>query len=350
MKEKSSEFRFNFVPSYIVRAWSEDGRNVRYNTAYDDRVFSSPIEDMYVETLRRKGDADPDYTPSLFSPSLVKAVTRLSSGDPTGYVESFFDVLVFVMEEYLANPNSYGRFCTLMAEEVKKRGKMPNSAVSAEQLSQEAVRKMNRERTTEELAVEMHQGFLFASYILDLTPLLVKAHDALGFLLSAYPLLYGNPYNRAAFNDLDYPYARKGAVFFMPVSPEYALCLYDSDVYFVNSKNGTLTLSREDTLLLASYAINVSDNIIFRPDRENYYRSFKAENFHGFYDVSSFDPSFLKIKRSLPFVKNVIRKLPSALMDYDERKSEVLLSDYEAFINERSDYALSLLAGKRRPF
>lgn len=350
MKMKRDEYRFNYVPSYIVRAWSGDGRSVRYNTAYEDEIFSSPVEDMYVEALKVTGDLNPDVMPMLTLPSVVNTVTRLSCGDKRAYEEGFFDVLLLIMEEYFSNPRSYGRFTGIMSEEVGKRKKAGDSAPNAEELSKEAVRKMDRERTTQELVVELNKGFMYAAYILDLMPVLVEADDEMGFLLSSCPLLFGNPYNRAAFNDLGFPFARKGAVFFMPISPKRAVCLYDSDVYFVNEKNGRISLSLEDTLLLAGYAINVSDNIIFRPDREDYYRAFKERNFQGFYDVSSFNPSFLRMKRGVPSGKNEIRKLPSAMMDYDERHSSSVIENYEDFINKRLGYALSLVTGKRRSF
>lgn len=236
-----------------------------------------------------------------------------------------------------------------MSGEVEKRKKAGQSAPDAVELSKEAVEKKDRGRTTEEPAVEMHKGFLLAPYMLDLTPVLVRADDELGFLLSSSPLLLGNPYNRAAFNDLGCPYMRKGAVFFMPVSPEWGICLYDSSVYFVKEKNGRVFLSPGDTLLLAYYAVNVSDYIIFRPDRENYYLSFKEKNFHGYYDVTSFNPSFLKIKRGVPSGKNEIRKLSSAMMDYDERQKG-REGDYGDYIDKRLDYALSVVGGKRRRF
>lgn len=89
MKEKRSEYRFNYVPSYIVRAWSGDGRRVRYNPAYEDQIFSSPIEDMYVETLKVTGDINPDDMPIFTLPSVVNTVTRLSRGDMRAYEEIF---------------------------------------------------------------------------------------------------------------------------------------------------------------------------------------------------------------------------------------------------------------------
>ncbi len=345
---KRDEYRFNYVPSYIVRAWSGDGRSVRYNPAYEDEIFSSPVEDMYVETLKVTGDINPDDMPILTLPSVVNTVTRLSKGDMRAYEEGFFDVLLFVMEQYLSNPQGYGRFTAIMSEEVEKRKKEGQSAPDAVELSKEAVRKMDRVRTTEELVVELNKGFMYAAYILDLMPILVEADNEMGFLLSSYPLLFGNPYNRASFNDLGFPFARKGAVFFMPLSPKRAVCLYDSSVYFVNEKNGRISLSPEDTLLLAGYAVNVSDNIIVRPGREDYYRSFREKNFQGFYDVSSFNPSFLRLKRGVPSGKNEIRKLPSAMMDYDERHSSSVVENYEDFVYKRLGYALSIVTGKRR--
>ena len=341
-------YTYNYVPSYIVRSWADKNDNIKYNTAFEMETHIAPYSDMYLEELTNDGGLDPEGSDYFTYRPLVESIIRLSKGDTTPLSSNLFDIAVFLMFGYYTNPCGYGRFSSYLGDEVTKRGITTLLPQEGDEISEIVRERLCETRDVLNLLKSQSEAFLMASYIMDLKPIIVEADAKMGFFLSASPLFFGNPFNPSAFHDIVEPYTRRGAVFFMPLSPSYAVCLFDRTVYKMNETEGRVILSEEDTRLINSYSINVADDICYTCSDEEYY-AFKKERFTGEFDVGSFAPSFLKLKNRLPQDKDEKRELPVLMTSYDEEVFSTLGDEKEVpidFYRKRMDYLYSIIGRK----
>lgn len=345
---KSKTYDYNYVPSYIVRAWADENDIVKYNTAFEEEIYVAHVEDMYLEEMTNVRDIDPEGFDYFTFRPLVEAMLSLSKGDTSPFENDLFDVTVFLMFAYYTNPYGYGRFSSYLKEEITKRGIEYLSPEESEEISEIVRAKLSETRDVVDLLKMQTQAFLMAPYIMDLKPVLVKADPGMGFFLSASPLFFGNPYNPAVFNDIIEPYTRRGGVFFMPLSPSYAICLFDRTVYKTNETEGRVVLSEEDTKLINSYLINLADDVCYTCSDEEYL-AFKKEKYTGEYEVGAFKAPFLKLKNKLPEDMDEKRELSSLMASYDEEAFSSLEDEKDVpvdFHRKRMDYVYSILGKK----
>ena len=344
---ENKTYDYNYIPSYIVRNWAGKDDRVKFNTSFETKTYVSPVDEMYIERLSNNRNLDPECANYLKFKPLVEDVMRLSHGDTATFSNDLFNIAVLFLFIYNTNPYGYGRFASLMVDEVSRMDSAQLLESDASGLSEKVRGRLSETRDVEELLKKQSEAFLMASYILDLKSVLVEAAGT-GFLLSSSPLFFGNPYNKAAFNDIVEPYTRRGAVFFMPISPKLTVCLYDGDIYKVNKTEDRVLLSKEDTLLINSYIINVADDVCYTSTDEEYF-SFKEKFFSGVYDCCSFDPSFLKVKNKLPSEMDEKRELPQLMESYDNEQFKSLGDAKEVppeFYRKRMEYAYSIVAGR----
>lgn len=345
---ESKTYDYNYVPSYIVRSWADENDIVKYNTAFEEEIYVAHVEDMYLEELTNVRNIDPEGSDYFTFRPLVEAMLSLSKGDTSPFENDLSDITVFLMFAYYTNPYGFGRFSSYLEEEVIKRGIEYLSPEESEEISEIVRAKLRETRDVVDLLRMQSQAFLMAPYIMDLKPVLVEADRGMGFFLSSSPLLFGNPYNPAVFSDIVEPYTRRGAVFFMPLSPAYAICLFDRTVYKTNETDGRVVLSEEDTKFMNSFLINLADDICYTCSDEEY-SAFKKENFTGEYNDGAFKAPFLKLKNKLPEDKDEKRELTSLMASYDEEVFSSLGDEEKVpvdFYRKRMDYVYSILGKK----
>ncbi len=347
-----STYTYDYVPYYIVRNWADKAGKVKYNAAFESVIYTSDAREMYLENLTNNHSLDAEGSDYFTYAPLVEAVLKLSRGDSTPFRGNLFEIATFLMFCYYTDPVGYGCLSSIMLEELLRVEDL--SSISKEErevIADRAKERLRETRDVEKLLKAQGEAFMMAPYIMDLKPVVVEAGSPMGFFLSASPLFFGNPYNKYAFNDIPEPYSRRGAVFFMPLSPRFAICLYDGDIYKVNKTEGRVFLTEEDTSLINSYTINAADDVCFTCSEEEY-MSFKEKNFKGLYEVNSFNPSFLKVKNKLPEDKDAKREIVELMTSYDNdalgRMEEPKVITQE-FHQKRMKYLYSILGSITNP-
>ncbi len=106
-----------------------------------------------------------------------------------------------------------------------------------------------------------------AEYLGGLDYCLLKAPENSSFILSDVPFIIFNPFqkNRETGNTEDYTAC--GVVLVLVISPDYALCFYDGDVYRVRKTNGVAVLDCDDMNELHSQLLSMSTAAVYRRDR-----------------------------------------------------------------------------------
>ena len=96
---------------------------------------------------------------------------------------------------------------------------------------------------------------------------LLKAPEECGFVLSDVPFLFFNPFQKGRETANGEDITGYGIITVLVISPGYALCFYDDDVYRVKKTNGVAVLDRDDMNELHAHLLERSTAAVYRPDR-----------------------------------------------------------------------------------
>jgi uncharacterized protein DUF4238 len=118
-------------------------------------------------------------------------------------------------------------------------------------------------------AANFHLGVALSvsPILLDLKQILLVNRSAIPFIISDNPVLATNWFCRGRFPHRGGGWGRSGLQIGMPLSPQHALLLHDSNVYATSSPNDIITLTGEQTVssLNDLQWLNAYQNIYFPP-------------------------------------------------------------------------------------
>ena len=256
------------VPPYITRFWADENGKVKFfSKDFDDELDECDYEALYQESVEiYDGPKDTDTFDPFLRPDMEKKLTALAEGDVTGLNQNNTPVYLYVSSQFNVNFRAIGRIRFVLKDNkslIKQYGRKGRLDYILEAL-------LITLRHTDEVAIEMRMAVENLPIILDLKPVLVGAPEGTAFVLSDFPLLYFNYLNsnqrRPLLNDEDY----YGVVFIVPLSPCYALCLYDSYTYKIKKEGDRVVFSDDDMLLLNTSLMNNGSPTIAYTETEKF--------------------------------------------------------------------------------
>ncbi len=259
---EKNECIYYSVPTYITRFWTDEKGKVKYIfRGFDDEEGECDPADIFQEPVEiYDGPKDTDEFDPFLRPEMEKALTALAAGDETGLSQRNTSIYLYVITLFNVNFWQLGRSLFVLGEntellgEYYKKGKLRHMIDVL----------LTTVRHTDEVEMEMTRAVEDMPLILDLKPLLVEAPGDSAFVISDSPLLFFNFLNpdntTEPFGAEDY----YGTVFITPLSPRYALCLYDSYSYKIRRENGRAVLTDDDMLLINTLLVSDFPNVAFR--------------------------------------------------------------------------------------
>jgi hypothetical protein len=209
------------------------------------------------------------------------------------------------------------------------------------------------------------QGIIDSAILVDLDFHIIKNESSLEFCISDHPVFAYNWFYR----NLDHPgvtgLTAKGLQFFLPISSNLLICLYDSEVYKYGKKNSALTIasSVDDIEILNSFQVINAESIIGFRDKNSetsmkeLYRKYK--NLKVYQHESNLIkeekledgklktthltftrqtkipkmPSFISIKKNSRIHTSVFSERNPALAAFHHRYKEQMLEERRTVIN-----------------
>lgn len=265
---EKNECIYYSVPPYITRFWADENGKVKFfSKDFDDELDECDYEALYQESVEiYAGPKDTDTFDPFLRPDMEKELTALAEGNVTGLNQNNTPVYLYVSSQFNVNFRAIGRIRFVLKDNkslIKQYGRKGRLDYILEAL-------LITLRHTDEVEMEMRMAVENLPIILDLKPVLVGAPEGTAFVLSDFPLLYFNLLNsnqrRPLLNDEDY----YGVVFIVPLSPRYALCLYDSYTYKIKKEGDRVVFSDDDMLLLNASLMNNGSPTIAYTETEKF--------------------------------------------------------------------------------
>ena len=249
------------VPPYITRFWTDDEGKVKFIMKdFDEESDECETDYLFQESVEiYDGPKDTDDFDPFLSPVMEKALTALAGGDVSNLNQKNISIYIYTSCQFNANFRSIGRCRNIMRDnsgrikDYTRKGKRDYILM----LLLTCLRHTDEVETAIKTAVENVPLFL------DLTPLLVSAPENSAFVLPDCPVLFFNflnPSKKVESMNLEDYY---GILFLLPVSPRYALCLYDSYTYKIMKKGDRAVFSDEDMLLINSLLVRSSSTVAY---------------------------------------------------------------------------------------
>ncbi len=338
----NKEYRFQYIPSYIIRNWKDGDGNIPYVTRGSNDVFTSPLEDTFIEPLRvnvspeklREADATANTR-------LVDIVSAISHGDFSSLDKGIFWFSALMTHLFYVNP--FGRprmqdIAALHAEELVRNW-------SGAELSRILTKHFTDYRTTADILRMRELASTAFVYGFDLDSVVLEAAGTVDFVLGSNPSFFFNPSGNERFQDAQSEIAQNGIAVFLSLSPRYALCLYDGSSYKVRKREGRVILSEEDTLNFNKIMATCGTSCVFSPTEkygDEYYAHIYDDIGDKFWEESCPEFSFFRILADVYSRYFAERKFAGRMLEYDsyifDQKDDKSLDDYK----ERIRYALEL--------
>jgi hypothetical protein len=249
------------VPAWITKYWADDKGHVKFIMKdFDDKSDESDVDYLFQESVEiYDGPKDTDDFDPFLSPVIEKALTALAEGDCTNLNRKNISIYIYASCQYNANFRSIGRCRNVMRDnsglikEYARKGKLDYILMLL----------LTCLRHTDEMDTAIKEAVENVPLYLDLTPLLVSAPDDSAFVLPDCPVLFFNflnPTRKVESLNLEDYY---GTVFLLPLSPRYALCLYDSYTYRIMKEGDRAVFSDDDMLLINSLLVRRSSTVAY---------------------------------------------------------------------------------------
>ena len=249
------------VPNWITKYWADDKGHVKFIMKdFDDESDESDVDYLFQESVEiYDGPKDTDEFDPFLSPVMEKSLTALAEGDSTNLNQKNISIYIYASCQFLANYKSFGRCRQVMRDnsglikEYTRKGKLDYILMLL----------LSTLRHTEEVEREIKLAVENVPLFLDLIPLLVEAPEDSAFVLSGCPVLFFNFLNPSLMTQSPNAEDYYGAVFLLPLSPHYALCLYDSYTYKIIRKGDRAVFSDDDMLLINTLLTGDSSTVAY---------------------------------------------------------------------------------------
>lgn len=335
------DYRFQYVPSYIIDGWKDEKGNIPYVTRISNEVFTSPVEDTFIEHLDINEPVEAlEKVDVTGNRKLIDFVTALKGGDFSSLENGVYWASALMNHILFSNPYWSGRVEDLTRnhyDELVKAG-------TAELVSALLSKYMNAKRTTEDIIRMREMASTAFVYGLDLNIVVLEAPDTVDFALGDNPSFFFNPSDNSIYNNAIDEIAANGVAAILPLSPRYALCLYDGASYKVRKREGKVEMSEEDMLTFNTIMARSGISCVFSPT-EKYGDEYYAHLYESIGDavMETKNPEFsiFRVLAAAYDCDNPERDFAIRMMSYDSTYPGKDKDD-GTFFNERIRYALSL--------
>lgn len=329
---KKEEFTYTYVPDFISSAWSTDGRTVRFLDKSGLTVSDCDYRGLYKETCSVDSSKDEISELNVFDEEKLKAgFTRVREGDYSFLGTMTRDIVSLASFLFYSNPFSKWRLSRIIADSVA-------SVENETEIMEHVYNKIRQQRSMDEIAEALSMAAFMAPYMYDLKPLFVEAPSGTGFVLGYNPLSVMNFFDTDKSQDPSVSFFRNGAIIFITLSPEYAVCLYDSFVYRPKKTDGRIVLSPEEVDDLNRKIVIEGSNIVFHSENEkdeSYYLDLMKDIDENRYDDESFTlPSFRIIARAYEVQELETRIYPGLLNVYDTVGDRINADERKKYIEK----------------
>ncbi len=333
-KVKSKEYSYAYVPDFITSKWSVDGKSVSSISQSTTGVEREDYREIFREGYIIKGRSGEIKQKALFDEKKFEEnLLKVESGDYALLDSMSRDIALFASMLFYSNPLSWWRLFRMIMDDDGRIAKIRDDEKRFKNL-QDGI---NMPRNTEALAEVLATSSFMAPYMYDLTPILLEAPEGSSFILGCTPLVVMNFF---AFSEkgLDTSFCENGAVIFIPLSPKYALSLYDSFVYKPKKTSGRILLTEDELFDINRFICLFNSLIVFRPDEyhdEEYYVNFMKtvnESNIGVKDITV--PAFRIMARAYDEGEGDWRMFPRLLNVYDSMKEVITFAERKEVIEE----------------
>ncbi len=333
-KMKSKEYSYAYVPDFITSKWSVDGKSVSSISQSATGVEREDYREIFREGYIIKGRSGEIKQKALFDEKKFEEnLLKIENGDYALLDSMSRDIALFASMLFYSNPLSWWRLFRMIMDDDGRIAKIRDDEKRFKNL-QDGI---NMPRNTEALAEVLATSSFMAPYMYDLTPILLEAPQGSSFILGCTPLVVMNFY---AFSEegLDTSFCENGAVIFIPLSPKYALSLYDSFVYKPKKTSGRILLTNDELFDINRFICLFNSLIVFRPDEyhdEEYYVNFMKtvnESNIGVKDITV--PAFRIMARAYDEGEGDWRMFPRLLNVYDSMKEVITFAERKEVIEE----------------
>lgn len=336
------DYRFQYIPSYIIRNWKDAEGNIPYVTRGSNEVFVSPLEDTFIEPL--KVDVSPekmeeaDITANI---KLVDIVSEITHGDFSSLDKEIFWFSALMTHLFYANPFGRPRLQDIIdhhAGELLEKG-------TGEKLSQILTAHFTDSRTTGDVLRMREMASTAFVYGFDLDSVVLEAAETVDFILGSNPSFFFNPSDNEIFREAQPEIAQNGIAAILTLSPRYAICIYDGSAYKLRKRDGRVILSEEDTLKYNRIMAISGTCCVFSPTEkygDEYYAHIYDDIGDIFWEDACPEFPFFRILADVYSLEYPERKYAERIFTYDAfcfgEDCEKTVDDYQ----ERIRYALSL--------
>ena len=247
-KEATNEkyIRIFYIPPFLSRMWMQRDRTFRIYRRVKRDFMSLTTQEIFRErVLVNTCDISFLELSCFFEPAFTDIFTRLQSGDASLMDLDFYHIsyLIKVLSSYTNIRKEYRSYGIHRLYEREKSGK-------TDPLEYDTV-----PIVTSELKSMLRYASLFFYPTADLRGRLLKAPDNRAFILGDNPVVLFNPLLSEEDPATASDFTANGACVVLPISPSYALFLYDESIYSVPQENVT-ELTEDDwfRINIAQYA------------------------------------------------------------------------------------------------
>ncbi len=244
----TEKYRYHFVDSNLVSGWSDDGVHVSWlNPFREEEDESAEIGNLfwtYIGTPEKLLEDFISSMPNLFSFFLGK----MKEGD----FDFFFEDEITGRASLLYQLKSADSYIRTSFEE---RERLIDLFENDDEVESDST------KISEEAALEIKSHYLLfifskifenSIFLMRLDPVLLHAPEGSSFILGSSPMNIINPFfsERHPEGFVGYEEELRGACLIMPLSPSWALCLYDPNIYKFRRKSGKCLLTDHDVDVL----------------------------------------------------------------------------------------------------
>ncbi len=331
---KKGEYVYTFVPDFITRKWSDDDSLIRIIGQETLSVRTEDYREIFQEGYITEGSSDSLDLWVLFDEKeLEDNLLKVEEGDYSLLDTMARDLASLASMLFYANPLSWWRLVRLMAKDGGKFSKIKDDEKRWEYVFKE----LTTPRDSEALGEVNEMAHFMAPYMYDLKPILLEAQIGSSFVLGCTPLVVMNFFTDP-MEEPDVAFFHNGAVLYIPISPQYAVCLYDSFVYKPKKTDGRILLTKDEVFDINRYVAAISSQLIFRPDEkcdEEYYINLVKTATEGDYNKKEFAiPEFRIMSRAYDVEELATRIYPGLLNVYDASKKVVSFDEREEMIEK----------------
>ncbi len=324
-------YTHRYIPREITRAWSVDGKTVRYLSKGDGTVHTAAVEDIFTENIILDRPEDELESWMTFS-DVLSFIENSGKGICHDTIETRLMAAQLVFFMYQCVPDGDG----IADYYARINGVRVDAGKSA--VFESLWRDFRKKKRTASLLENLAKFKEFnCMYVLDLECVTLSSPDTAEFVLGDNPLHLGNLVNPDTLGFTDSRFQSWGTFFILPLTPHRALCLYDSYSYKVRQKDGTVELNEEDVRSLNSCIFQRSNTVVITDGTSDTSDSLSPDANPSF--------SFLGIRARAFETEMRIRDFDYDFMQYDTgilKNPDSCFFDKEGFL-KRFDKVCSML-------